>query len=57
MAVLDRECGGRKTDQGIATLIYSRTSRVELTDESKVLLFLLNDIADFFELCYNYKDG
>ena len=40
MAVLDRECGGKKTDLGIATLIYSRTSRVEFTDESKVLRWL-----------------
>lgn len=33
IAVLDRECGGEKTDLGVATLCYRKTSHVEITDE------------------------
>ena len=32
MSVLDRECGGEKTDLGVATLCYRRVSHVEITD-------------------------
>lgn len=34
IAVLDRECGGQKTDLGVATLCYRKSSRVEFKDEN-----------------------
>ena len=40
IAILDRECGGQKTDLGIATLCYRRSSRVELTDEEAAFAWL-----------------
>ena len=33
MSILDRECGGEKTDLGVATLYYRRTRHVEIEDE------------------------
>ena len=32
IGILDRECGGEKTDLGVATLCYRRVSHVEITD-------------------------
>ena len=40
MAILDRECGGEKTDLGVATLNYRRTTRVDVTDAAKVVAWL-----------------
>ena len=40
ITILDRECGGQKTDLGIATLCYRRSSRVELTDEEAAFAWL-----------------
>lgn len=40
MDVLDRECGGEKTDLGIATLCYRKTSRVEVSDAAKAVRWL-----------------
>ena len=40
MQVLDRECGGQKTDLGIATLRYRTTSRVEVSDATKAINWL-----------------
>jgi hypothetical protein len=40
MHVLDRECGGEKTDLGIATLSYRKTSRVDVTDSAKAVRWL-----------------
>ena len=39
MQILDRECGGETTDLGVATLSYRKTSKVEVTDEAKDLIF------------------
>lgn len=39
IAILDRECG-ETTDLGVATLSYRRTSRVEVTDETKAVSWL-----------------
>ena len=36
MSILDRECGGEKTDLGVATLYYRRTRHVEIEDEEAV---------------------
>ena len=40
IAILDRECGGQKTDLGIATLCYRKTSHVEITDKGAALFWL-----------------
>jgi len=40
MDVLDRECGGKKTDLGIATLSYRKTSRVEISDAEMAVRWL-----------------
>ncbi len=34
IAILDRECGGQKTDLGVATLCYRKSTRVEVSNES-----------------------
>ena len=40
LQILDRECGGEKTDLGVATLQYRKTSRVEVTDAAKAVSWL-----------------
>lgn len=40
MDVLDRECSGKKTDLGIATLSYRKTSRVEISDAEMAVRWL-----------------
>jgi hypothetical protein len=40
MHVLDRECDGEKTDLGIATVSYRKTSRVDVTDSAKAVRWL-----------------
>ena len=40
IAILDRECGGEKTELGIATLYYRKTSHVEITDEDAAFKWL-----------------
>ncbi len=40
IAILDRECGGEKTELGIATLCYRQTSHVEITDEDAAFEWL-----------------
>ena len=40
IAILDRECGGEKTDLGVATLCYRKTSHVEITDKDAALAWL-----------------
>ena len=40
IAILDRECGGQKTDLGVATLCYRKTSHVEITDKGAALFWL-----------------
>lgn len=40
MAILDRECGGEKTDLGVATLNYRRTTRVDVADAAKAVAWL-----------------
>ena len=36
MSILDRECGGEKTDLGVATLYYRKTRHVEIENEDAV---------------------
>ena len=40
VAILDRECGGKKTELGVATLCYRKTSHVEITDKGAALFWL-----------------
>lgn len=40
MAILDRECGGEKTDLGVATINYRRTTRVDVADAAKAVAWL-----------------
>lgn len=40
LQILDRECGGEKTDLGIATLMYRRSAHVEVSDEAKAISWL-----------------
>ena len=40
IGILDRECGGEKTDLGVATLCYRKASHVEITDEDAAYRWL-----------------
>lgn len=40
LQILDRECAGEKTDLGVATLNYRKTTRVEVTDAGKAVAWL-----------------
>ena len=53
MAVLDRECGGVKTDCGVATVNYRQTSRVEVTDTGAAVAWLRDH---GFNGCYRQPD-
>lgn len=43
MAILDRECNGEKTDCGVATVSYRKTSRVEVDDDSAAISWLMQN--------------
>lgn len=47
VSILDRECAGEKTDLGVATLSYRKTSHVEVADSNAAVLWLRN---------HNYRD-
>lgn len=40
MEVLDRECAGEKTDLGVATFFYRKTSHVDVSDAAKAVRWL-----------------
>ena len=40
MNVLDRECGGKKTDLGVATFSYRQNSHVEVADAAQAIRWL-----------------
>lgn len=40
MKILDRECAGEKTDLGVATFFYRRTSHVDVSDAAKAVRWL-----------------
>ncbi|MCD7772241.1 MAG: siphovirus Gp157 family protein [Oscillospiraceae bacterium] len=53
MDILDRECAGEKTDLGVATLSYRKTSHVDVADIDKAIRWLKrNKYRD----CYRVKD-
>lgn len=43
MAILDRECNGEKTDCGVATVSYRKTSRVEVDDDTAAISWLMQN--------------
>lgn len=43
MAILDRECAGEKTDCGVATVCYRKTSRVEVGDDTAAVNWLMEN--------------
>ena len=49
MAILDRECAGQKTDCGVATICYRKTTRVEVGDDATVVSWLM---ANGHNNCY-----
>ena len=53
IAILDRECGGEKTDLGVATLCYRKTTHVEITDKDAALKWLKETGHDD---CYRIPD-
>ena len=40
LQILDRECAGEKTDLGVATLNYRKTTRVDVADATKAVAWL-----------------
>ena len=40
MQILDRECAGQKTDCGVATICYRKTTRVEVSDDQSAITWL-----------------
>lgn len=40
MAILDRECAGEKTDCGVATVCYRKTTRVDVADSQTAFAWL-----------------
>lgn len=53
MQILDRECAGVKTDCGVATFSYRKTSRVEVADNKKACNWLKRK---GFKDCYRVSD-
>ena len=41
MEILDRECAGEKTDCGVATICYRKTTRVEVGDDATAVSWLM----------------
>lgn len=46
MNILDRECGGVKTDCGVATVCYRKSTKVEVTDNDKAVDYLVSNAMD-----------
>ena len=46
MQILDRECAGQKTDCGIATISYRKTTRVEVSDDQTAIAWLMENGHD-----------
>ena len=46
MQILDRECAGQKTDCGVATICYRKTTRVEVSDDQTAIAWLMENGHD-----------
>ena len=42
MEILDRECAGEKTDCGVATICYRKTTKVEVGDDATAVSWLMD---------------
>lgn len=49
MQILDRECAGQKTDCGVATICYRKTTRVEVSDNQTAITWLKEN---GYDSCY-----
>ncbi len=52
MTVLEHECGGEKTDLGVATVSYRKSELTEVTDEKAAVKWLIENGYD-----ENFDDG
>lgn len=43
MEILDRECAGEKTDCGVATVCYRKTTKVEVGDDTAAVSWLMEN--------------
>jgi len=43
MAILDRECSGKKTSLGVATLSYRKTARIEVSDKNSAIDWMIKN--------------
>lgn len=41
MSILDRECHGEKTDCGVATICYRKTTKVDVSDDATAISWLM----------------
>lgn len=53
MAILDRECAGEKTDCGVATVCYRRTTKVDVADSQTAISWLK---ANGYDSCYKQPE-
>ena len=53
LQILDRECGGEKTDLGVATLCYRKTSHVDVSDPSQAVDWLKSQNMTY---CYRVPE-
>lgn len=53
LAVLDRECAGEKTDLGVATFAYRKTSHVEIADSAMAVSWLK---SNNYTSCYRVPE-
>ena len=52
-SILDRECAGEKTDCGVATVCYRRTTKVDVADSQTAISWLK---ANGYDSCYKQPD-
>ena len=43
MSILDRECHGEKTDCGVATVCYRKTTKVDVSDDATAISWLMEN--------------
>ncbi len=43
MTILDRECHGEKTDCGVATVCYRKTTKVDVSDDTTAISWLMEN--------------
>jgi len=53
MAILDRECAGEKTDCGVATVCYRRTTKVDVADSRAAISWLKEN---GYDSCYKQPE-